>query len=82
MTMHVYRSDFGWVIAADPADAMAVWLETTGERLSDYDGDAIEWVPLPDDGPLTVDNEDEGKRTQTCAEWATEMGRSCLGADQ
>lgn len=79
----VYRNDvIDWVIAESPEDATRVWEECMGDTWENCTGDdPPEWVRLPDDHALRIDN-DGTIVEKTCAEWVREQGRGFLGSTE
>lgn len=78
--LHIYTDDYEFVIAADPADALAVLRETHNAYQIDPE-DLDKW---PDDKPFTL-YEDESRTvgaTKLPAEWAIERGRGWLAATE
>lgn len=79
MSLHVFTADNEeWVVAASPEDAAVVYASIGADPLED-----VEWTQLPDDKPLTLfgyEVDEEEKRTMTCAEWVTRLGRCYLGS--
>ncbi len=90
--VHIYDNDCDWVCAASPEDALAVWLEFTGEKPSD--GYRVEdWLLVPDDKPLGFWCDADGKIAEPCApensvvkkparEWVEKCGRGYLGSTE
>lgn len=74
--LHVYKNDCDWYVAASPEDAANACHEHTEVPLDEI----ATFVPLADDSPLTVTDEDDEppKLTKTCAEWARSNGRGFL----
>lgn len=70
-TLHLFTDDDGNTYAArDLKHAKELWTADTGQPAED----AGEWTAIPDDTPLTV--EDDGvKETKTAREWTEEMVR-------
>jgi len=58
--LHVFVNEVtDWIIAADKADAIKVWEEINGESWKEYAGENDDdWIEEPDDGKLTVYQED------------------------
>lgn len=76
--LHVFSDDAEWYVAADRVDAASAWRKFTGSTVL-Y---APDFEQLPDDKPLTITIEDEGKATKTCGEWARENGRGFLASTE
>lgn len=82
--LHVFTDDDGidMVVARSAEDAMLVWLEQTGEPLSDHQDK--EWRQRPDTDELSIiDTDGEWgevglRHTRTCQEWAANHGRRFL----
>jgi len=77
-TLHVFTMQGGpdTVVAHSPEDAWVVLFEWTGTRpddVTEVDG----WRQLDDDHALTIVDDDDGKETRPCREWAR-GGRSFL----
>lgn len=79
MNLKVWSDKFVWLIAESAEDARAVYCETTGEKLDDYDPKDLEqW---PDDKPITIFDSDTNtgpKTTLLPAEWIARRGRGFL----
>lgn len=68
--LHLFTDDDGNTYAArDLVHAKELWTADTGQPAED----AGEWTSIPDETPLAVNTEDEGKVTKTAREWAAEM---------
>lgn len=87
--MHIWTNGGDWVIAESAADAMAIWLEQTGEESTDYD--VSEWYQRHDDKPTKLwidasgevtDPEEAGATLmqKPAGEWARQFGRGYLGS--
>lgn len=77
--LHVFRNDvIDWVIAESPEDADKICFEHTG---NDED-DPHEWVALPDDQILAINDEDGGHVEKTCAALIAEHGRCFLASTE
>ena len=75
--LHVFTAeDEEFVIAASSEDAAAVHRECVGEDLVFCESEGpVTWEQLPDDKSFTLNDEDEGRQTRTCGEWAKLRGR-------
>jgi hypothetical protein len=83
--LHVFTaSEEEWVIAASSEDACAVYCATIGCEPSKAADDGgthpDDWEALPDDKSLTRRDDDGGRQTMTCGEWARLEGRGYWGS--
>jgi hypothetical protein len=74
--LHVWTNDTDTVVATSAVEARRIAADMVGETIEDYPGD--EWYKYEDDHPLTINDDETGKTTKTCAQWITSDGRGFL----
>ena len=67
MPLHLFREE----TSEDAYAAHSIEEAKAIMRATDEDAEPTEWTPIPDDTPMTVDN-DGTPVTKTAAEWANE----------
>lgn len=75
--LRLWTNDFYTFVARDPAHVLELYEATIGEP---YDPEAGEWEERANNGPLTINFEEEGggRITKTHAEWIAENGPGLL----
>jgi len=70
--LHVFKEENGedYYLAHDKVHALELWKADTG-----MDADEADFTEWSDTTPLTLRNDEGGKDTKTCAEWAMDVGR-------
>jgi hypothetical protein len=66
--LNVYTNKTDTIFGESITEALTAYCEEIGENVDDYPRGPIDFVIVPDDTPITV-NDDGAKVTKTAAEW-------------
>jgi len=75
-TLHVYKNDvIDHVVATSAEEAKGLMCKAFGDVEEHLE---TEYIQVPDDRELTINSDDDGLITHTCAEWCKINGKGFL----